>query len=352
MVYPPTQQAQLTSSQKSLLDQELERLELLKLQDFINAVKADTKVRVSLSGNGAGHNTQNSAFVGTPSNRHNDLNQIAEIQRQIDNVSNVDPTQAYQARLEQIKQSNLDGGTTSGTTQNSSNSSTVSGGVLSQSGSHSNGNNDKWTLKNKVESPISPYVLRAEFVIPGIAISGINSDLPGQIMAQVGQDVYDTPTGRYLLIPQGSRLVGNYSSNVAYGQSRVLVAWNRIIFPDGKSLDIGTMPGADSAGYSGFKDKVNNHYFRLFASAFLMSGVTAGISLSQERDSTDDRLSTRQALSEALGQQLGEVTTQLISKNLNIAPTSEIRPGFRFNLIVTKDINFDTPYQHFHYSRN
>ncbi len=92
-------------------------------------------------------------------------------------------------------------------------------------------------------------------------------------MAQVAQNVYDTPTGKHLFIPQGSRLVGSYSSDVAYGQARVLVAWQRIVFPDGKAMDIGAMPGADSAGYAGFNDQVNNHYVRLFGSAFLMSGV-------------------------------------------------------------------------------
>ena len=101
-------------------------------------------------------------------------------------------------------------------------------------------------------------------------------------MAQVAQNVYDTPTGRYLLIPQGARLVGRYASDVAYGQSRVLVAWQRLVFPDGKALDIGAMPGADSAGYAGFTDRVNHHYLRVFGSALLMSAVVAGITLSQD----------------------------------------------------------------------
>jgi len=182
-------------------------------------------------------------------------------------------------------------------------------------------------------------------------VSGINSDLPGQIMAQVSQAVYDTPTGKHLLIPQGSRLVGSYSSDVDYGQSRVLVAWQRIIFPDGKAMDIGSMPGADSGGFSGMNDKVNNHYVRVFGSALLMSGIVAGISLSQDRNtsSTSDRETASSAMSEALGQQLGQVTAQMIAKNLNIAPTLEIRPGYRFNVMVTKDMTFSKPYQSFDY---
>ncbi|WP_325345866.1 TrbI/VirB10 family protein, partial [Xylophilus sp.] len=176
--------------------------------------------------------------------------------------------------------------------------------------------------------------------------------LPGQIMAQVAQDVYDTPTGKHLLIPQGSRLVGSYSSDVAYGQARVLVAWQRIVFPDGKAMDIGAMPGADSAGYAGFNDQVNNHYVRLFGSAFLMSGVTAGITYSQRQNQAQNTYgapSASSALSEALGQQLGQVTAQLIAKNLSISPTLEIRPGYRFNVVVTKDMTFSKPYRSFDY---
>jgi type IV secretory pathway VirB10-like protein len=149
-------------------------------------------------------------------------------------------------------------------------------------------------LDSQPEAPRTPFELRAGFVVPATLISGINSDLPGQIMAQVAQHVYDTPTGKHLLIPQGSRLVGTYSSDVAYGQARVLVAWQRIVFPDGKAMDIGAMPGADSAGYAGFNDQVNNHYLRTFGSAFLMSGVTAGITLSQDNGRFHRQLATRQ----------------------------------------------------------
>ena len=214
------------------------------------------------------------------------------------------------------------------------------------------GEGDRWRLDSQPEAPRTPYELRAGYVVPATLISGINSDLPGQIMSQVAQNVYDTATGRHLLIPQGSRLVGSYSSDVAYGQARVLVAWQRIIFPDGKAMDIGAMPGADSAGYAGFNDKVNNHYFRLFGSAFLMSGVNAGITLSQDSGSAgtgSDRQRAGDAMSEALGQQLGQVMAQLIAKNMNVAPTLEIRPGYRFNVIVTKDMTFSKPYKSFDY---
>ena len=212
-------------------------------------------------------------------------------------------------------------------------------------------NDSEWTLDSQVTTPSSPYELKTGFVLPATMVTGINSDLPGKIIAQVSQNVYDTATGRYLLIPQGTRLWGTYSSSVAFGQERVLVAWNRLVFPDGKSLDIGEMPGATGAGYSGFKDQVNNHYFRLFGSALLMSAIVGGISYSQDRNDNNynDGTSASDAMSEALGQQLGQVTIQLIQRHLNVSPTLEIRPGFRFNVIVTKDIVFNRPYRNFDY---
>jgi len=218
-----------------------------------------------------------------------------------------------------------------------------------------NGQGDRWQLNAQMEAPRSPYELRAGFVVSGTLISGINSELPGQIMAQVAQNVYDTATGKYLLLPQGARLVGAYSSQVAYGQARVLVAWQRIVFPDGKAMDIGAMPGADSAGYAGFHDLVDNHYLRIFGSALIMSAVTAGVMYSQQSNQTTATGSgvytpnASSTLSQALGQQLGHVTAQMIQKNMNIAPTLEIRPGFRFNIIVTKDLTFTKPYQSFDY---
>ncbi|WP_031303351.1 TrbI/VirB10 family protein, partial [Pseudomonas sp. EGD-AK9] len=230
--------------------------------------------------------------------------------------------------------------------------STSGGGRNSMAQFGQGGQGDRWKLDSQPEAPRTPFELRAGFVVPATLISGINSDLPGQIMAQVAQDVYDTPTGKHLLIPQGSRLVGSYSSDVAYGQARVLVAWQRIVFPDGKAMDIGAMPGADSAGYAGFHDQVNNHYVRLFGSAFLMSGVTAGITYSQRQNQATNTYgapSASSALSEALGQQLGQVTAQLIAKNLSISPTLEIRPGYRFNVVVTKDMTFSKPYRSFDY---
>ncbi|MFA7523175.1 MAG: TrbI/VirB10 family protein [Halothiobacillaceae bacterium] len=322
---------------------EADRIRMAKLQMLEEAVRARTGVQTV-----APRSSGSSLGGGAPQSRDDLRQQIAAVRQQIDDARRDDPTAAYQARLAQIRGMGVgeSGGIGGGAPQLLQ----TSGGNPNSIAQFQSGEGDRWRLDSQPEAPRSPYELRAGFVVPATLISGINSDLPGQIMAQVSQNVFDTATGRHLLIPQGSRLVGSYSSDVAYGQSRVLVAWQRIVFPDGKAMDIGAMPGSDSAGYAGFKDRVNNHYFRLFASAFLMSGVTAGITLSQDNGgSNGDQQRASDALSEALGQQLGQVTAQLIAKNMNIAPTIEIRPGYRFNVIVTKDMTFSKPYQAFDY---
>lgn len=186
---------------------------------------------------------------------------------------------------------------------------------------------------------VSPYEIKTGTVIPGVMIGGINSDLPGQIIAQVRENVWDTASGHHLLIPQGARLVGLYDNQVTRGQSRVLVAWTRIIYPDGSSVDLGSMPGADQGGYAGVRDKVNNHYMKVFGDALLMSLFSAGIQLSQP-DSTNQNggYTSQQIIAGSLGQQLGQAGMQITQKNLAIQPTLEIRPGYRFNIMVTKDM--------------
>lgn len=196
------------------------------------------------------------------------------------------------------------------------------------------------------------FEVKTGSVIPATMIGGINSDLPGQIIAQVSRNVYDTADGRYLLIPQGSKLFGVYDSRIIYGQSRVLVAWNRIIFPDGSAITLDAMPGTDGAGYSGFNDEVNNHYFRIFGNALLMTLITGGTSWavdsvteqSGSSDSSNSSPSMQQQMASALATQLGQVTAQTLTKNINIKPTLEIRPGYSFNVVVTKDLVFEGPY--------
>ena len=205
----------------------------------------------------------------------------------------------------------------------------------------------EWRLQSKVEASDS-LMVRAGSIIPGTLISGINSDLAGQVIAQVRQNVYDTESGFNLLIPQGSRLVGEYISDIAYGQNRLFMVWKRIVFPNGEALDLQDgMPGADLSGYAGFKDKVNHHLVRVFGSAILMSGIIAGIELSQQSITADSNSlvqNASSALSAALGQSLGETMRNMIEKNMSISPTIEIRPGYLFNIMVIKDIKFDKPY--------
>lgn len=216
-------------------------------------------------------------------------------------------------------------------------------------------NPDRWHSPNQVENPVR-YQLRAGFVIPGVLLSGINSEVPGTIIAQVAQDVYDNATGSDLLIPQGARLIGSYSSNVQYGQSRLFVAWQRIVFPDGRALDIGAEPGTDSAGYAGFKDRVDSHWAQIFGSAVLMSAISAGISYSQDRYQQGNGNyyappSFSDELSQAVGQQFGQAAAKLLEKNLDIAPTLKIRPGYRFSILLIKDFVFPGAYQDFAYPR-
>lgn len=204
----------------------------------------------------------------------------------------------------------------------------------------------RWTLNHNMKSS-AHYSVQTGSVIPAVMISGVNSDLAGQLIAQVSQSVYDSPSGRYLLIPQGTRLIGAYSADVMYGQERVLVAWQRLIFPDGRTLDLGSMPGADQSGFSGFTDVVNNHLWRLYRDAFLLSAVVGAVAYNQDRSSSNndsDKASASSSFSEAIGQELGQTSSELIRKNMAISPTIEIRPGYRFNVVVTKDLTFAAPY--------
>ncbi len=319
--------------------EERERSRMDKLRQLDEAVRSRTTVQATAP------RSAGSASGGVPLSREDALTQMAALQQQADAQGRDNPAAAYLARLQQLQAASLGDSAARPVPP-----AEPSAGGKDYRQFDTQGQGDRWRLDSRAEAPRSPYELRAGFIVPAVLISGVNSDLPGQIVAQVSQDVFDTATGKWRLIPQGSRLVGQYSSDIAYGQSRVLVAWQRIVFPDGKAMDIGSMPGADSAGYAGFRDQVNNHYFRLFSSAFLMSGITAGIAMSQPQTlSLGTRQSASSAMSEALGHQLGQVTAQLIARNMNIAPTLEIRPGYRFNVIVTKDLTFSRPYKAFDY---
>ena len=193
----------------------------------------------------------------------------------------------------------------------------------------------------------SPFRVSTGTLIPAVLSAGINSDLPGQTTALVRRNVYDSRTGRFLLIPQGSRLVGEYDSRVAFGQNRVFVAWNRLIFPDGRSLDLGGMQGVDLSAAAGLRDKVNNHFVRTFGSALLIAAVSAGVQLSQpENDGNFQSNPTpSQLAAAAVGQELGRVASEYLRRNLDVRPTIEVRPGYELNVEVTADLDLPGPYE-------
>lgn len=201
-------------------------------------------------------------------------------------------------------------------------------------------------LQNQVVPEMSPYELKRGSVIPATLITGLNSDLPGRITAQVSQNVYDSATGYRLLIPQGAKLFGRYDSKVSFGQERVLVVWTDLIFPNGSTLQIGGMAGTDAEGYGGFQDKFDRHLWRTFGSAALIALIGTGIDMSMPQSST---LATQDTASDAarrnFAESFGRVAEQTISKNLNVQPTIQIRPGYRFNVLVDQDVIFPAPYR-------
>lgn len=186
---------------------------------------------------------------------------------------------------------------------------------------------------DRVTPPASPYVLQAGSVIPAALVSGIRSDLPGLITAQVTQNVYDSPSGRYLLLPQGSRLIGEYDNGVGFGQRRILLVWNRIILPDGRSIVLERLPGTDSAGYAGLEDGVNHHWGGLLRAAGLATLLNIGTELSADEDDPVAR-----AIRDGVQDTIGNAGQGIVSRQLDVPPTLTIRPGFPVRVIVTRDL--------------
>ena len=201
-------------------------------------------------------------------------------------------------------------------------------------------------LRSTRTAPLGKYEIKAGWDIPGVLEQAMNSDLPGEVKALVRSNVYDTATGKYLLIPQGSRLLGTYNSRVTYGQKGLQVIWTRIIYPDGSAIDLDGMVGDDVKGNSGFRFDVDNHYKRLVAMALLTSVFAAGIEISQRsQTSTLATPTVGQTASAAVGQQVGELGVEVTRRNLNVQPTIKIPIGYRFNVRVNRDMLFDSPYQ-------
>jgi type IV secretion system protein VirB10 len=195
-------------------------------------------------------------------------------------------------------------------------------------------------LALRIDPPNSSTQLDAGSLIPAVLATGINSDLPGDLLAQVSRDVFDSRTERLLLIPRGSRLLGRYQNQVATGDRRLLVAWDRLIFPDGTSLRFPGLPATATSGEAGLPASVDNHLPTVFGSALRLSLLSAGVQLSQPQESATfgQAASARQVGAAALGQELSTVATELLRRRLAIAPTLRIPAGTEFNVFVRGDL--------------
>jgi type IV secretion system protein VirB10 len=191
---------------------------------------------------------------------------------------------------------------------------------------------------HRIHAPASPYLLSAGSVIAASLMTGLRSDVPGPVIAQVTERVYDSPTGRLLLIPQGARLVGAYDSHVAFGQRRAGIVWQRIVFPDGRSLHLDDVPATDAGGYAGLEDEVDFHTWSLVKGAAISTllGVGANLSFSDEGDLV-------RALRDATQQNAARAGDRLTSRNLQLAPTITIRPGTPVRLVVHRDLVLAPP---------
>lgn len=199
-----------------------------------------------------------------------------------------------------------------------------------------NGGTDRRTVSpDRLADPASRYIVQAGTVIPAALITGIRSDLPGEITAQVTEAVYDTPMGKYLLIPQGARLIGKYDSQIAFGQSRVLLVWDRVIMPDGQSIVLERQEGADAQGFAGLEDDVDYHWWELAKAAVLSTVLGIGSDLGTTGTTDSDLV---RALRQGAQDSLSNTGQQLVRRQLNVQPTLTIRPGFPVRVIVNRDL--------------
>lgn len=181
--------------------------------------------------------------------------------------------------------------------------------------------------------PITPYMLQAGAIISAALVTGIRSDLPGQITAQVTENVYDSPSGRYLLIPQGTRLIGEYDSGVGFGQRRVLLVWNRLILPGGNSIVLERQPGADGAGFAGLEDGVDHHWWDVAKAAGLSTLLNIGAELGR-----DESNEIAEAIRDGAQDTIGDAGEEIVRRQIGRTPTLTIRPGFPVRVIVTHDL--------------
>lgn len=200
----------------------------------------------------------------------------------------------------------------------------------------------KTVSPERIGAPASPYIVQAGSIIAAALITGLRSDLPGQVTAQVTEDVYDSPTGKILLIPQGAKLIGEYDAQIAFGQTRALLVWNRLILPNGRSIVLERQPAADTQGYAGLEDQVDNHWGMLFEAATLSTVLSVGSMAGTANNNSTTSLA--QALQQGASQSLNQTGEQVVSRSLSVQPTITIRPGFPVRVMVTHDLVLE-PYQ-------
>lgn len=201
---------------------------------------------------------------------------------------------------------------------------------------YNQGANENTESIYKIEKLKNPYTVLAGTIIPGVLINGMNSDLPGTILAQVSKDVYDTVTGEYLLIPKGTKIIGIYDTDTAFAQTRGAVIWQRLVLPNGDSMVLPNFAGIDKEGYAGFKDKKRSHYARVVWSSLLGAAAIGG--LAAAADDNSDKNTFRENAAQEMESNMSNVVNRIVDRNLNIAPTIIIRPGYKFNIIVDKDL--------------
>jgi type IV secretion system protein VirB10 len=348
--------------ERVVLDQEISKIiEQTKLPN-----EGATIVQRSSSGNAAATNVPSNGLLGKALNLDEDTQRMETRRREMElaEVERIKQRRRHMLDAAMTAPTRIAAINTPGNTEGIAASSTPAGrgginlpdaatlaALANGQNNDPNGQKDKESFREKTrvngynvalkQQPLSPYELKAGSVIPAVLIGGINSDLPGGIIAQVSQDVYDSATGKHLIIPQGSKLVGEYSSRIVWGQDRVLQVWTQLNFPDGSSYNLSNMDGMSQDGSAGFTDKVNNHYLRLFGSALMVSAFSAGIQLSQPDNGNNgsyNNPSSGQTIAAAVGQQMGQVGIELMRREMQIQPTIEIRPGYIFNVFVKKDI--------------
>ena len=199
----------------------------------------------------------------------------------------------------------------------------------------------------RVQVPETPFVLQAGTIIPAALVTGIDSELPGAVVGQVTRDVYDSRSQYHILVPKGSRLVGEYDDQVAYGQNRALVAWTRLVFPDGRSVALPGLDAKDLRGYSGLRGRVDRHFAQTFGSAVLLATVGAGaqLALPDGGGREDYAQSPQEVIAGQIALELSRVASKVVERGLDVQPTLRIAPGHRFTVFLARDLAFAAPYR-------